>query len=95
MSISTLYYPFPGTPLQVTVFTRHKTGRLLAVSPDMAELPAVVTLRESNLSFVRLYPDCNMATANQNLWDFDVLGKVMTKKGMFAVVVFLQVINGW
>jgi hypothetical protein len=40
-------------------------GRLLAVSPDVAELLAVVTLRETSLAFVRLYCDCNMAKAHQ------------------------------
>jgi hypothetical protein len=40
-------------------------GRLLAVNPDMAELLAVVTLRETNLGFAHLYPDCNNAKAPQ------------------------------
>jgi hypothetical protein len=51
--------------LQVTASTPHTTGRLLAVSPDMDELLAVVTLRETSQGFVRLYPDCNMAKARQ------------------------------
>jgi hypothetical protein len=37
--------------------------RLLTVSPGMAELLAVVTLREFSLGFVRLYRDCNVAKA--------------------------------
>jgi hypothetical protein len=40
-------------------------GGPLAVSPDMAELLAAVTLRETSLGFVRLHPDCNMAKAPQ------------------------------
>jgi hypothetical protein len=40
-------------------------GRLLAVSPDIAELLEVVTMREVSLGFVHLYPDCNMAKACQ------------------------------
>jgi hypothetical protein len=39
--------------------------RLLAVSPDMAELLAVVTLHETNLGFVHIYIDCNMVKAPQ------------------------------
>jgi hypothetical protein len=31
----------------------------------MAELLAVVTLRDTSLGFVRLYPDSNMAKAHQ------------------------------
>jgi hypothetical protein len=31
----------------------------------MAEFLAVVTLRETSLSFVRLYPDCIMAKARR------------------------------
>jgi hypothetical protein len=51
--------------VQVTDPTPHTTRRFLAVSPDMAELLAVVTLRETSLGFVRLYPDYNMAKACQ------------------------------
>jgi hypothetical protein len=61
MSVSMLCCPFPGTPLQVTAPTPHTTGRWLTVSPYMAEMLAVVTLRETSLGCVRLYPDCNMA----------------------------------
>jgi hypothetical protein len=50
---------------QVTVPTSHTMGRLLAVSPDMAKLLAVVTLHETSLGFVPFYPDCNMAKAHQ------------------------------
>jgi hypothetical protein len=39
----------------------HTKERLLAVSPDLAD----VTLRENSLSTVSLYPDCNMAKAFQ------------------------------
>jgi hypothetical protein len=43
------------------------TGRVPAVSPDMAEFLRVirVALRETSPSFVRLYPDCNMAKPRQ------------------------------
>jgi hypothetical protein len=51
--------------VQVTVPIPHTRGRLLAVSPDMTELLAVVTLREISLSFIRLCSDCNMAKARQ------------------------------
>jgi hypothetical protein len=51
--------------LGVTAPAPHTTGRLLAVSPDMAELLAVVTLRETSLGFMRLCPDCSMAKARQ------------------------------
>ncbi|PNF35561.1 hypothetical protein B7P43_G03721 [Cryptotermes secundus] len=51
--------------VQVTAPTPHTTGRLLAVGPDMAELLAVVTLRETSLGCVRLFPDCSMAKDRQ------------------------------
>jgi hypothetical protein len=80
---------FRALLVQVTAHTPHTTSRLLAVSSDMAELLAVVTLRETCLSFVRLCRDCNMTKAHQfqYLVDFDVLDKVMKKKGVFTVVV--------
>jgi hypothetical protein len=51
--------------VQVTAPEPHRTGSLLAVSPDMAEFLAVITLRETSLSFVSIYPDYNMAKACQ------------------------------
>jgi hypothetical protein len=51
---------------QVTALTPHTTRRLFAVSPDMAELLTVVTLHETVLSFVYVYPDYNMAKAHQS-----------------------------
>jgi hypothetical protein len=51
--------------VQVTAPTPHKTGSLFAVCPDIAELLAVVTLRETSLGSVRFYPDCNMTKAHQ------------------------------
>jgi hypothetical protein len=49
--------------VQVTAPRPHTTGRMLAVRKDMAEFLAVVTMRETSLSFVHLYPDCNVAKA--------------------------------
>jgi hypothetical protein len=54
---------FRAILVQVTVPTPLITGRLLAISPDMANFLAVVTLCETSLGFVYLYPDCNMAKA--------------------------------
>jgi hypothetical protein len=51
--------------VQVTAPTSHAMGRFLAVSPDMTNFLAVVTLCEASLSFVRRYPDCNMVKASQ------------------------------
>jgi hypothetical protein len=51
--------------VQVIPPTPYTTGRLLVVSPDMAELLAVVTLLETSMGFVLLYPDFNMAKARQ------------------------------
>jgi hypothetical protein len=64
-------------------------GRLLAVRPDGVELLAVVTLRETSLGLVSLFPDCNIVTARQceYLMDFDALGKVIRNRGIFTVVV--------
>jgi hypothetical protein len=54
-------------------------GKDACMCPNMAYLLSVVTLRETSLSFVRLYPDRNMAKAiGFNIsWEFDVLGDVM------------------
>jgi hypothetical protein len=49
--------------VQETAPTPHTTGKLLAVSPDITELLAVVTLRETSMGFVRLYLECNPAKA--------------------------------
>jgi hypothetical protein len=56
---------FRACLVQLTAPTPYTTGRLLAVSPDMAKFLAVVILLETGLSFVRLYPDCNMAKVYQ------------------------------
>jgi hypothetical protein len=53
----------------------------------MVEFLEAVTQRETSLNSERLYPDCNMArliTLNIS-WDFDFLGKVIRKRGRFAV----------
>jgi hypothetical protein len=65
MSISMLHFPFPGIPCAGDHNTPHTTGRLLAVSPDMAEWLAVVTLHETSLGFICLYLNYNMAEDNQ------------------------------
>jgi hypothetical protein len=65
MSVSMLYYFFRAFLVQVNTLTPHKTGRLLAVSPDMAKFLTVITLRDPRLSFIRFYPVCNMAKARQ------------------------------
>jgi hypothetical protein len=49
----------------MTTSTPHTKGRLLEVNPDIAQFLAVVTLCETSMGFVRLYPDFNMATAGQ------------------------------
>jgi hypothetical protein len=51
--------------VQVTASTPQTTGRLLAVRPDIAKFLTVITLCETSLSFVHLYPDCNMAKTHQ------------------------------
>jgi hypothetical protein len=64
MSVSMLHCPFWALLVHLTAPTPH-TCRLLAVILDMAEFLAGVTLHEASLSFVCLYPDCNMAKACQ------------------------------
>jgi hypothetical protein len=49
--------------VEVTSPASHSTGRLLAFNPDMAKFLSVVTLPETSINFVYLYPDCNIATA--------------------------------
>jgi hypothetical protein len=75
---------FRALLVQVTAPAPHTSGRLRAVSPDMAEFLAVVTLRETSLSLVRLYRDSNMAKACQFEY---ILGlcKVMRNRGRFTV----------
>jgi hypothetical protein len=76
--------------MQVTAPTPHTMGRLFAVIPGMAELLAAVTLPETSLG--SLYA-CALVEIWQRLfslkisWDFDILGKVIRKRGMFIVVV--------
>jgi hypothetical protein len=49
-------------PVQVIAPAPHTyKRRVLPVSPDVAKFLAVVTLHETSLSFVRLYPDCSIA----------------------------------
>jgi hypothetical protein len=64
-------------------------GRLFAVSPDTAEFLPVVTLRETRLDFIRsiLIATLQSLVSSNILWDFYVLGKVIMKRVMFAVVV--------
>jgi hypothetical protein len=54
----------------------------------MAEFLAAVSLRETNLGFLRLYPGYRMVTARQfeYLVGLDVQGKVIRKRGMFTVI---------
>jgi hypothetical protein len=56
---------FQAFLVQVTTPTSHTTGRLPAVSPDMAELLELVTLCETSLGFVCLYSNSNMAKAHR------------------------------
>jgi hypothetical protein len=63
MSVLMLYCPFSGTLFEGDRTHSTYNGRLLVVNPDMADLLAVVTLRETSLGFVSLYPDCNLAKA--------------------------------
>jgi hypothetical protein len=55
------------------------------VSPCLAELLALITLRETSLGFVLLYPGCNMSKAChfEYLMGLDMLGKVIRKRGIF------------
>jgi hypothetical protein len=43
--------------VQVATPTPQATGRYLTVFPDMAEILAVVTLRQTSLRFISLYLD--------------------------------------
>jgi hypothetical protein len=57
--------PFWELSVFVATPTPHRMGRLLTVSPDIAEFLADVTLHEPCLGFVSLYPDCNMTQDHQ------------------------------
>jgi hypothetical protein len=54
---------FRAVLVHVTAPTPQTTWKLLAICPDMAELLAVVTLREARLGSVGLHFDCNIAKA--------------------------------
>jgi hypothetical protein len=73
----------------MTAPSPHTTGRLPAVSPDMVEFLAVVTLHDTNLGFVRLcLNEIWPRHFSFNIsWDFGVPGKVIRKRVMFIVVV--------
>jgi hypothetical protein len=43
--------------VEVATRTPQATGRYLTVCPDMAEILAVVTLRQTSLRFISLYHD--------------------------------------
>jgi hypothetical protein len=49
----------------VTASSPQAAGRLLAVCPDVAELPEFVALVMSILSSISLHPDSNVAEARQ------------------------------
>jgi hypothetical protein len=68
---------FQAFLVKVSTPTPHSRERLLAVSPDMAELLAVVTLTAIWQSLISL----------NILWDFDIIGKVTRTRGIFTVVV--------
>jgi hypothetical protein len=51
--------------MPVTAPMPHTTGRLLVDNPDMAEILADVTLSETSLGLIRLYPDYNTANVHQ------------------------------
>jgi hypothetical protein len=51
--------------VQVAATTPQTTWGLLAVFRDVTELLAVVALSKPVLSFLRLYPDCNVAEVGQ------------------------------
>jgi hypothetical protein len=51
--------------VQLAASAPQTTRRLPTVSPDMAQLLAVMTLSKANLSPIRLHPDGNVAKARQ------------------------------
>jgi hypothetical protein len=51
--------------VQVAATAPETTG-LPVIFPDVAELLAIVALHKPVLSFVRLYPDCNVAEVGQS-----------------------------
>jgi hypothetical protein len=65
MSVSMLHCPFPGIPCAGDRPHTIYNGEVACSYPGMVELLAVLTLHETNLGFVRLYPDCNIAKARQ------------------------------
>jgi hypothetical protein len=52
--------------VQVAALATQTTGKLLAVFPNVAELLAVMALRKPCLSFIGLYPDCDVAKVWQS-----------------------------
>jgi hypothetical protein len=88
---------FQAFLVQMTAPTPHIMGRLLAASPDMAELLAVVTLCEAVCALYAstLIEIWHRLLSLSILWDFDVLGKIIRKRGCVMWFFLLQVIEEW
>jgi hypothetical protein len=72
-------------------------GRLLAVVPDIVELLALVTLLETSMGYVHLYPDPNIAKACQfEYYHGTLMPEVrLSGRGLFMpCLLLLQVIDG-
>jgi hypothetical protein len=52
--------------VQVAAPAPQTTGKLLAVCPNVAELLAIMALHKPFLSFIGLYPGCDMSKAWQS-----------------------------
>jgi hypothetical protein len=76
-----LYCPFPATPCAGDLPHSIYNGE---VSPDMAEFLAVVDWSLYASTLILIWQ--RLVSLNIS-WDFDVLGKVIRKRGMFTLVV--------
>jgi hypothetical protein len=78
--------PFQAFLVWVSASTTQAMRRLLALSPNMATLLVVVTLRETGLSSALFYSNCSLQglISLNILLEINALGKVIRKNGMFS-----------
>jgi hypothetical protein len=66
MLVWKMYFLFRALLVQVVAPVPHTTRRLLAVCLNVAEPLAFTALHKTILSFIGLYPDCDVAKAWQS-----------------------------
>jgi hypothetical protein len=96
MLVWKMYVLLQDTPCAGGRPSPQTTGRLLPVFPNVAEHLAIMALRKHILSFIGLYPDCDVTKADQseNFLRFSVLSKVMRNRGCLWLLIPREVTGG-